>query len=41
VGDRESDIYQVYMGLQHQGVDFVIRSSQDRYLEHTRSVFQP
>jgi hypothetical protein len=37
VGDRESDIYQVFMGLQAQGVDFVIRSSQDRYLEHTRS----
>jgi hypothetical protein len=37
VGDRESDIYQVYMGFQSQGVDFVIRSSQDRYLEHTRS----
>jgi Transposase DDE domain len=37
VADRESDIYQVFMGLQAQDVDFVIRSSQDRYLEHTRS----
>jgi hypothetical protein len=37
VGDRESDIYQVFLGLQTQGVDFVIRSSQDRYLDATRS----
>ena len=37
VADREGDIYQVLMGLQSQGVDFVIRSAHDRYLDATRS----
>jgi hypothetical protein len=37
VADREGDIYQVLMGLQFMGDDFVIRSSHDRYLDYARN----
>ena len=37
IADSEGDIYQVFSGLQAQGVDFVIRSCQDRYLNETHS----